>query len=477
MSAAGGSPPASDDRVLRAALDGAAGLGLDDAEFALFDADATRVSVSGGVVEALERRRERGLGVRVWAGGRTGFTFTSDLSPAALARALEAARDLARLAEPDDARRAPEPAAGRTIPLRGRPAPTGGAEPRPHVLSRSPNEDVGLAAVPLARRVALAHEVERAARAVSPEVDRVRSAQYRDARETLRVLSTRGVDASATASRAWLSIEAAARRGGDQRLGAYADWALGPGGLDPARVGRVGAERARAMLGARPGRTGRVPVVLEPQATGALLDALAPLLSALRALRGRTILAGREATRVGAPGLTLVDDATLPGTWGTAPFDGEGQPTARRVLVEEGVLRGFLHDAYTARRTGQPTTGHARRTGYTAPPSIGPHNLHLLPTGETRPELLARAEGGLYVTDLLGLHTVNATTGDVSLGASGRAIDPGGALGAPLDRLAISGTLDLLFAAVEAVADDLEWLPGGPGGCTVLFGELPVSGS
>ncbi len=444
-------------RIAQRAFDLAARLGIEEVEVALVETVSTKVSVADGRLESVEERQEAGIGLRVFHRRRTGFAFTADPGDEALARALEIARDLAELGEAEEANRAPDPA------------------PLPEALP--PNEDPALAAFPVARKIALAREVELAARAAYPEVDRIRRASYQDARGTQRIVSTRGVDAAEGWTRAWLSIEAAARRGNDQRIGWWSDWALGPGPLDPERVGRTGAARAVELLGARPGPTGRLPVVLPPEETAALLSALGDAFSGLKALRHRTVLEGREGQRIGSSRVTLVDDGTLPGTWGTGAIDGEGLPTRRNVLVEEGIFRGFLHDSYTARRFGLEPTGNSLRGGYAAPPTIGAHALHLLPTGPGRMELLARAEGGILVSELMGLHTVNTVTGDFSLGAAGRRIGPGGEPAEPLDRMAISGSILDLFSAVEAVADDLQFFIGGAGGATVLLGEMAISGS
>ncbi len=448
---------AAGGRIARRALELATRLGIEELEVALVETVSTRVSVADGRLESLEERQESGVGLRVFHRQRVGFAFTADPGDEALERALATARDLAELGAPEDANRAPEP----------RPLPD---EP-------PPNEDPALASFPVAKKIALAREVEVAARAASPEVDRIRRASYQDARGIQRIVSTRGVDAAESWSRAWLSIEAVARRGNDQRVGWWSDWALGPGPLDPERVGRTGAGRAVELLGARPGPTGRFAVVLPPEVTAALLSALGDAFSGLKALRQRTVLGGREGRSIGSSRVTLVDDGTLPGTWGTGVIDGEGVPTRRNVLVEEGVFRGFLHDSYTARRFGLEPTGNSLRGGYAAPPAIGPHALHLLPTGPTRTELLARAEGGILVSELMGLHTVNTVTGDFSLGAAGRRVGPGGEPGEPLDRMAISGSIFDLFSSLEGVADDLQFFIGGAGGATVLLGEMPIGGS
>lgn len=445
------------DEIVRSALAIGSQAGVDDVEVALLESFSTQINVSEGDVETLEEQHDRGVGIRVWCGRRAAFGFTNDLSPAALKKTAETARDLAAFTASDEAH--------------------GPAEPIPSNPEPRRNSDPGLASFPVQRKIALAQAVERSARGLSPEVDRVRKACYRDLAETWRVANSRGLDATTFRTRAWLSIEAAARRNGDQRSGSYADWALGPQCLDPERVGRTGAFRAVEMLGARAGRSGRPPVVLDRETTAALIDALGDSFSGLRALRQRTVLEGKVGEKIGSPKVTLIDDATLEGAWGMTPFDGEGTPTSRRTVIDEGRFCSFLHDQFTARRMGVSPTGHALRTSFSTPPGIHHHNLHLRPTGETRQELLAAAEGGLFLTQLIGLHTVNATTGDFSLGAVGRKILAGGELGPPVDQIAVSGSVFSLLDSFVAVADDLEFLMGGAGGSSVLLREMTIAGS
>jgi PmbA protein len=260
-------------------------------------------------------------------------------------------------------------------------------------------------------------------------------------------------------------------------VGWHAGWALGPAGLDPEEVGRRAARKALDKLGSTPGATRRSPVVLDPETVAGLFEALSALFSASRVLKKKSLLAGRLGETVASPAVTLIDDGRRPEAWDLAPVDGEGVPTGEHLLLEEGVLRTFLHDTYTAGRMEAASTGNSQRGGYDHPPRIGVTNLYLRPSGPGREELLRRAAGGLYISEVMGLHTVDPISGDFSVGAAGRLIDPEGGLAAPVNQLAIAGNVLDLLRSVEAVADDLTFYAGGAGGATTLLGDLMVSGS
>jgi len=216
-------------------------------------------------------------------------------------------------------------------------------------------------------------------------------------------------------------------------------------------------------------------VVLDPETTASLLGAFAGLFSADSVLKGKSALAGRTGETIASPSVTLVDDGGIAGGYSSAPVDGEGTPTGETILIDKGVLRGFLHTAFSARKMGVAPTGNGVRGGYTSAPEPSPTNFYFRPTGIARDALLGSVASGIYLTDLMGLHPVDSTTGHSSLGASGLAIE-NGRIGQPLDRMAISGNVIDLMRAVEAVATDLTFLVMG-GGSTVLLRDISVSGS
>ncbi|HWC32706.1 MAG TPA: metallopeptidase TldD-related protein, partial [Actinomycetota bacterium] len=169
----------------------------------------------------------------------------------------------------------------------------------------------------------------------------------------------------------------------------------------------------------------------------------------------------------------------LPDGPASSPFDDEGVPTGRTPLIERGTLRAFLHNTQTAVRDGASSTGNASRPGYRGVPGVAPTNLLLEPGGETAEALLGRAGTAVYVQDVTGVHSgANPVSGEFSVGATGLRVD-GGALAAPLREMTIASTLPDVLKAIEAVASDVRFFPGGGaiGTGTVLVGEMTVAGA
>jgi PmbA protein len=425
-----------------------------EGEVFLEDGRSTKVAVSGGRVESLEERIDRGAGVRVFDRGRAGFSFTGDLSDAGLEAAVARAREIAELVAADPANRLPEDP----------------GEPAPGLDLADP----GLAAVPIARKIEIARAAEASARAADPRISGVREAAYQDATGTYWIENTAGLRRTHTQTRAVVAIELAATQDGEAQTGWQGGWKTGAEGLDPAAVGKDAARKAVAKLGASPAATGRTAVVLSPEVTASLFGELSALFAMDAVLKGRSLLAGKEGERIGSDAVTLVDDGRHPLGYATTPVDGEGVASRETTLLEKGILRSYLTDGWSSAKSGKPLTGNGLRGGYGVRPMIGRTNLCLRPTGGTASDLLARAGAGVYITEVMGLHTVNAVTGDFSIGASGLAIESG-RLGGAVDRMAIAGNILGLLDSVLAVADDLQFLLFGPGN-TVLLGDIAVSG-
>ena len=428
-----------------------------DAEAWAEESVSRRVRVYDGEVESLSDAGARGLGVRAFAGARSGYAYGTDLSDEGVAELGRSAREAAEVADEDD---------------------YGGL---PDELGTS-NVD-GLASSELAdwsteRIVELALEVERAARA-REGVTQVENAVYSDANSSVALANSRGFAASYQATQAWAYASAFAGEGADLMTGLGVDMGRDPSTLDPEAIGAEAAERALALVGARQPESRRCAVVLDAFVAASFIGFIGSMLSAEAVQRGRSLFAGREGEQVADPALRLADDGTDSDGPASAPFDAEGVPTRRTALVEGGRLLGFLYDSRTARKEGRSSTGNASRGSYRSPPSVGTTNLVVEPGAEQLAGLVRLAGEGLYVTDVAGLHSgVNPVSGTFSVGASGRLIE-GGELGAPVRELTIASDLVAMLKAVRSVGSQLRWVPfgGSVKAAPILVGEMAVSGS
>ena len=185
-------------------------------------------------------------------------------------------------------------------------------------------------------------------------------------------------------------------------------------------------------------------------------------------------MAGKEGKKVASPLVRIIDHGALPGQVGSSPFDSEGVPTGETVLVQDGELLGFLHNLYTASKLGVVSTGNAVRSSFKSTPEVGATNFYFDKGTVSREELIGEIKRGLYVTEVMGLHTANPISGDFSLGASGLLIE-NGELTTPVKGVAIAGNLQGLLLGIDAVADDLTFYVG-QGAPTVRVQGLMISG-
>ena len=243
--------------------------------------------------------------------------------------------------------------------------------------------------------------------------------------------------------------------------------------LEPAaEVGRLAAQRVLRRLAPRKVETQKSPVVFEPRTARSLLSNIFQAISGEAVYRKASFLAGKLGERVGSENLTVVDDGTLPGLFGTSPFDDEGVASRRTVVIERGVLKNYLLNAYTARKLGLKTTGNASR-GLTGNAGIGHGNFYLERGPHSPEEILRSVKNGFYVTELIG-SGVNVVTGDYSLGATGLWIE-NGELAYPVSEVTIAGTLQQMLMDAAMVGSDLDFR-GSVAAPTLLIQEMTISG-
>ncbi len=439
------------------AVEAAIAAGAADAEAWVEQTVSRHVRVYEGAVESLSDAGGRGLGIRAFEDGRAGYAYGTDLSDDGVAALAEAARGAAEVVDPDEFGGLPEEFGASTVQGLHSPA---------------------LAEWSTERKVELALAVERAARA-REGVTQVETVVYSDAEARVAIANSRDFSAAYESTQAWAYASAFAGEGANLMTGLGVGLARDPAGLDPHTIGDEAARRALALVGARAAETRHCPVVLDTFVAASFIGFIGGMLSAEAVQRGRSLFAGKEGEEVADPAFALVDNGADPEGPGSSPFDGEGSPTRRTSLIEDGRLSSFLFDARTARKEGRETTGNAGRGSYRSPPTVGTSNLILQAGDQGLDELVARAGDGLYVTDVAGLHSgVNPVSGTFSVGASGRLIE-GGELGRPVREMTIASDLVSMLRAVQAVGSEERWVPfgGSVKAAPLLIAEMSVSGS
>ena len=446
--------------ALQLALERARAAGAHSADAVYAEGDALEVRVRGKEVDTVAQSRERTLGLRVFAEGpgglRSALTSSSDLSRDAVARLAEDSVALARATAPD--------------PSAGLPA-DGFARELPDLALFDPADR----ALATADWIALAQRAEDAARGYDPRIVNSEGASASTSYTTICYGSSAGFAGEyASASHSLYAQPVATQNGGGMQTAWWASASRTLAGLDsPEAVGRIAAERTIGQLGARRVPTCEAPVIFDPSASRELLANLAGCLSGYAVYRGSSFLREKTGREIASERVTIVDDGRKRGGLGSKPFDGEGQPTRRNVLVERGVLRSWLLDSYSARKLGLASTGNAARAAGGAP-SAAPTNLWLEPGAGDLETLVRGLERGLLVTGMFG-HGFNPVTGDFSRGARGYWVERG-ERAYPVEEITIAGNLGEMLSHVEAIGADLRFL-GSLGAPSLRIARMTIAGA
>lgn len=417
----------------------------------------TDVRAYEGEVESLSSAASAGVGIRVVVGGRQGFAYAGTLEESVLKQTLADARDNATFATADE-----------HVGLAG---PDGVAPPSLDLW------DDELLRTPSADKVEMALELERRARGADARVRQVAFADYGDMAAEAAVASSTGITATARRTVASVAVETIAGADADSQTGVGFSAARGPGDLDLDKAVADAVERSTRMLGATKARSGRCAVILDPRVTSTLLAVVSSALSGEAVTKGRSFFADRIGEEVAVPTLMLVDDPTDARSFGASTHDAEGLACRRNVLIENGVLRGFVFDTTAARRAGTASTASAVRGGYATTPVAGCRALLLSPGPLGAAEILSEVGEALFVQSITGVHSgVNPVSGDFSVGAEGLMVR-GGALAEPVREVTIASTLQRMLQAVLHIGSDVEWLPGVAAGQTLAIDGMALSGS
>ena len=439
--------------VLQRVLAGAVSTGAEFAEVYAEDKRSTSAGLDDGKVEQVSSGRDRGAGIRVVAGETTGFAYTSDLSESGLATAATAA-----------AAAASQGGGGvRTIAL------TSSPPHRPNTIERDPDS------VAKAAKVELLERMNEAARSYGSEIVQV-SAGYGDSRKQVLVANTDGVLTDDEIVRTLLRVSAVAdgdtgMQTGYQSMGHTVGFEIFDT-VDVEELAREAARQAITKLRARPSPSGAMPVVIKHGTGGVLFhEACGHGLEADHIQKGASVYAGKVGQQVASPLVTLVDDGTMPGEWGTLGFDDEGHITQRNVLIEDGILTDYMWDYLRARKDDRPQSGNGRRQSYQHLPMVRMTNTFVLDGPDDPDDIISSTPNGVYVAKLGG-GSVNTASGDFVFGMTEAYLIENGEITEPLRDGNLIGNGPKVLADIDMLANDFAM--GSPGTCGKDGQGVPV---
>ncbi|MEK0415734.1 MAG: hypothetical protein RL352_1131 [Actinomycetota bacterium] len=416
----------------------------------------TSVRVYEGELEHFVSAQSAGVGIRVIKDGRTGVAYAGTLDESAISEVLADARDNVQFGNPDEF-------AGLATP--------DGVEPVPQKFW-----DEALANYPTDQKVALTKDLEQRALAADSRV-RTESANYDDGWDESAFATTTGIRISGRSNGCYVSVVTLADDGDETQTGFGFSVGDSPNDFNLDKAAREAADRATRLLGATKPSSKRTTIVLDPYVTSQFISILSSAFSGENVSKGRSIFADRLNEQVAVPSFTLVDDPTNKLAYTSTDIDGEGLAARRNVLIEDGVLKMFVHSSYSARRMKTRSTGNATRGGFAGSPGVGCLAMQVTPGSKSQAELIAGIDDGVLIQEVSGLHSgVNPISGDFSTGASGMTISKG-VVGAPIREFTIGSTLQRMLLDIVAIGNDVDWLPMRAAGLSLVIRDVTISGS
>ena len=457
-----------DDALIQAALAEALSAGGDLAEIFVEDRSSSALKLEGSKVEDVASGRDAGAGIRVISGDRSSYAYTNLLSERGLTDAARAAR--AGLASGDPVH----------------PAELHRVDPGTTNPVRLPPHEVDTA-----EKVAALHAADEAARSAGAEVRQV-VVSYADVRQKVLIASSDGRRADDDRTRVRFAVQVIAGRDGQIMTGFEAPGHSGGFELlderPAAELGASAATKAVRLLDARPSPAGEFPVVLAPGSGGVLIhEACGHGLEADTLVKNASVYANRQGERFGRDIVTIVDDGSDAGAWGSYGVDDEGTPSQRTTLFDQGVLVGHLSDLMSSKKIGHPPTGNGRRQSYAHLPIVRMSNTYLLPGPDDPAEILSSVDRGVYAATFAG-GEVNPATGNFVFGMSEAYMIENGEIAYPLRGATLIGNGPQVLGAIEAVASDFgrkegvcgkdgQAAPVTNGMSTVLLTKMTVGGT
>ena len=435
----------------------------DEAEVYLNTREHLSIDVLDQKIESVDNVTDGGIALRLIKDKKIGFAYTADFDEHSIETLVAQALDNSKSSAPDEI--------------------VGFPEPKPQTASMDLVE-ADIAETPLDQKEKFALEMEEAAHSYDNRIKITQKISYTDSLSTTVIANSKGVDIIYKKAICGAFADVIAEENELMESGMWMKFSTKFKDLDARYIGEEAAKRAALMLGAKPEKSGRAPVVLSPYASSTLLSAISPALSAESAQKGKSVFVSGIDKRIASIKLNITDSGILKDGLSSAPYDDEGVPSRETIIIKDGSLRSFIHDSYTAKKACLPagrvktsSTANSSRNSFMSQPGIQPTNLFIKPGIKTQDEMINAMSKGFLVKNIMGAHTINPISGDFSIGFSGFLIE-NGKISRPVRSMTIAGNILDVFNHIEEVGSDIMFFPhsGNIGSPSILIANLSVSG-
>lgn len=426
--------------------------GADSAEVFIQTGRRLSIEVRKGEIETVQEASSQGIGFRFFTKGKMAFASCNDFSDAATASAIDSAVRFAQQTTADPNNILPDDKG---------------------VTAVDGLYDESIGKIAMEKKIELAISMEKLAMKDS-RITKSDGSGYGESEGEIFLANSNGLSKSYKVSGCSLRVSVVAEKGEQKSSGGencsrrfFADLKT------PEEIAAKAARKAYELLDPRMVKTQRAAVIFDPDVAGALLGGILAAVNGERVLQGASFLGAKMNQRIASALLTVIDDGTPPKGLASRPFDGEGCPTQKRLIIDKGVLAGFMYNTIIARRAGVKSTGNASRGGFTGVPAIGPNNFYMAAGTSPRADIISATPKGLLLTEVTG-YGINPVNGDFSGGASGFWIE-NGKIAFPVKGLTIAGRADEMLNGIDMVGSDLD-MNRGTAAPTFRVKEMQIGG-
>ncbi len=408
-------------------------IGADAAEVYLETTRNLSVQVLKAEIETIEEASSQGVGFRVFVDNKMGFSHCNDFTDRALEDTISRAVAFAKLSSPDENNVLTDDMG---------------------ITKIDELYDPGIVSVPMDNKIKMALELESLALGVEG-ITKSSGAGYGEGESEIFIGNSNGIMKSYKSSGCYLGVYVVAEKGNQKNTGGetcsrvfFSDL------MSIEEIAERATKKALELLDPVMIETQKAAIIFDPAVARSLLGGVITAINGERVLQGASFLKDYLNKQFASPLLTLIDDGTRIKSLGSSPFDGEGVPTKRNVLVENGVLKSFIYNTKAAARAGVVSTGNASRSGFTALPGIGVHNVFLATGNHSQSEIIAGTAKGLFLKEVTG-YGIDAVSGNFSGGASGLWIVNGEIIH-PVKGVTIAGRAFEILKGIDMMGNDID---------------------
>lgn len=408
-------------------------LGADAAEVFLESDRNLSVQVLNSEIETIEEASSQGVGFRVFVEGKMGFSHCNDFSDRSLEDTISRAVAFAKLSTPDENNILPDDKA---------------------ITEIDRLFDPGIAAEPLDKKINMALDLEKLAMKTAG-ISKSSGAGYGEGESQVFIANSNGILKNYKISGCSLGVSVVAEKGNQKNTGnEYCSRVFFTDLLSLEEIASTATRKALELLDPIMIATQKAAVIFDPDVARSLIGGIIAAINGERVLQGASFLKDYLNKQFASSLLTIIDDGTRAKSVGSAPFDGEGIPTGKNVLVEKGILKTFIYNTRAAKRAGVRSTGNASRNGFSSLPGIGPHSVYLQPGTSPADEIITATKKGLLLREVTG-YGIDPVSGNFSGGASGLWI-VNGEIAHPVKGVTIAGRAHDILNAIDMLGNDID---------------------